>query len=134
MNDRGLAGKRPDRAVLGRRAFEQPQRGRADRHDRGRRRAARIERRGRRVAHAATFGMHPVAGVSSALTGRNVPAPTCSVTLCSADAARVRALRHQLVGEMQARRRRRDRAFVAREHGLVVGAVLLVGGARGDAI
>ena len=38
-----------------------------------------------------------------------------------------RELCQQFVGEMQARGRRRDRAFVAREQGLVVGAVLLVG-------
>ncbi len=41
--------------------------------------------------------------VSSALTGRNVPAPTCSVTPCRLDAARAQALQ-QRVGEMQARR------------------------------
>ena len=60
-----------------------------------------------------------------------MPGPTCSVTLCTADAAR-REPRQQLIGEMQARGRRRDRAFVAREQGLVVGAVLLVGLALGS--
>ena len=54
-----------------------------------------------------------VSAVSSALTGRNVPAPTCSVTKWRDDAARVQR-RQQLGREMQARRRRGDGAVVAR--------------------
>ena len=41
------------------------------------------------------------------------------------DAARAQRL-HQAFGEMQARGRRGDGAFLVREHGLVVGAVALV--------
>ena len=49
-----------------------------------------------------------------------------------ADAARVQA-RQQNVGEMQAGGRRCHRAFVAREHGLVIGAVARIRRtARGD--
>ena len=54
--------------------------------------------------------------VSSAFTGRNVPAPTCSVTLCEADAALLEA-GQQLFGEMQAGGRRRHRAFLAGQRG-----------------
>ena len=70
--------------------------------------------------------------VSSAFTGRNVPAPTCSVTLCMA-MPRCASASVSAVGEMQPRGRRRDRSFVVREHGLIVGVVLRVGRTpRGD--
>ncbi len=43
-------------------------------------RARRVQRLRRRRADLAPFRMHLVIAVSVALTGRNVPAPTCSVT------------------------------------------------------
>ena len=63
--------------------------------------------------------------VSSAFTGRNVPAPTCSVTKCC-EMPRASSVGHQFGREMQPRRRRSHRSFLAGEHGLVSGAIALV--------
>ena len=76
--------------------------------------------------HRTAFGVHPVAGGVVGLHRQERARPDMQRHLVHGDAAR-REPRQQLVGEMQARGRRRDRALVAREQGLVVGAVLLVG-------
>ena len=71
--------------------------------------------------------------VSSAFTGRKVPAPTCSVTLCKATpravsrASRLSVKCRPAVGAA-------TEPSGARKHGLVVGAVLLVGRAPGGDI
>ena len=70
--------------------------------------------------------MHLVVGRVLGMDRQECPRPHMQRHLVHADAAR-REPGQQLIGEMQARSRRRDRAFVAREQGLVVGAVLLVG-------
>ena len=70
--------------------------------------------------------------MSSALTGRKVPAPTCRVSVSRPIAARVERF-EQPRREVQRRGRRGDGALLAREHRLVIGAVRLVGRAlRGD--
>src|SRR5262245_5685535 len=72
------------------------------------------------------------AAVSAALTGRNVPAPTCSVTLCS---VMPRCVRREISASVKCspRRRRRYRTFHLCEYGLIVHPIALVGGApRGD--
>ena len=51
-----------DRAVLARRAFEQPQRGRADRDQPPARGPRGVEPVGRRGVDPAPFGVHPVLG------------------------------------------------------------------------
>ena len=71
--------------------------------------------------------------VSSALTGRKVPAPTCSVTKCVATPCASRRAK-KLRREMQAGGRRRDRAVLAGIDRLVVVAVAFVLGARGGDI
>ena len=53
--DRGLAGKRRDRAVLGRGAFQQPQRGGADRDDAAAGARAALSARGGLGGDAAPF-------------------------------------------------------------------------------
>jgi hypothetical protein len=73
----------------------------------------------------ADFRMHLVLAVSSALTGRNVPAPTCNVTKAGAMPRCIQA-RKQRVGEMQARRGGCHRAFLAGVDGLVILAVARV--------
>ena len=60
--DRGLARKRLDGAVLGRSAFEQPQRGGADRDDTAAPGAGRVQRGRGLGSDAAPFGVHPVLG------------------------------------------------------------------------
>ena len=120
--DRGLACEGRDRAVLARPRF----RAAAAKSSRPRR-CGPPARRAALSASAVAALTTPYSAcirwssVSSALTGRNVPAPTCSVTLCRR--RRAPQPRHQVVGEMQARGRRRDRALVVREQGLVVAAV-----------
>ena len=110
--DRRVAGKRRDGAVLARRAFQQAERRGADGDDRPPRARAAL----RRAPSAAETEPHSAcmrwSAVSSAFTGRKVPAPTCSVTKWQRDAALVETAK-QLVGEMQAGRRRRDRTLVA---------------------
>ena len=71
--------------------------------------------------------------VSSAFTGRKVPAPTCSVTLWMAT-PRAFSRASSAVGEMQPGGGRRHRALLGGKQGLVVGAVLLVGRAAGGDI
>ena len=66
------------------------------------------------------------------MTGRNVPGADMQRHVMRA-MPRASKRREQLVGEMQARGRRGDRAFLAREDRLVVGAVALVG-RRGGAM
>ena len=61
----------------------------------------------------------------SAFTGRNVPAPTCSVSVSRADPARVERV-EQARREVQRGGRRCDRPLLAREHRLIIVAVRLV--------
>ena len=70
--------------------------------------------------------------VSSALTGRKVPAPTCRVSVSRPMPCALQRL-DQARREVQRRGRRGDRPVLPREHGLVIVAVGLVGRApRGD--
>ena len=69
------------RPVLVGGAFEQPQRGRADRDDAAAGGAGRVEAGGRFRRDPAPFGVHDMVFVSSALTGRKVPAPTWRVSV-----------------------------------------------------
>ena len=62
MNRRGLAGERTDDAVVRARAFEQPQRGRANRHDAAAGAPDRIERVRRLRADAAMLAVHAMGG------------------------------------------------------------------------
>ena len=91
-------------------------------------RARRVERVGRRRADDAVLGMHPVIGRVVGLHRQERAGADMQRHGVHADAARLQP-RHQIVGEMQSGGRRRDRAFVVREQRLVVGAVLVVGGA-----
>ena len=68
--------------------------------------------------------------VSSTLTGRNVPAPTCSVSRCR-PTPRSRSAASSAGVKCSPAVGRCDRALIGREHGLVVGAHPLVGRALG---
>ena len=124
--DRRVALERLDRAVLAGRAFEQAQRGRADRDQPPARRARALSR----SAVAASIRPHSAcirwSAVSSALTGRKVPGADMEGQRLARDPARVERV-EQRGGEMQRRGRRGDRAFLPREHRLVIGAVGGVG-------
>ena len=89
-------------------------------------RAHRVERGRRLGAHAAALGMHAVVGGVRRLDRQKGAGPHMQGHPVQRDAARLQG-RDQLRREMQARGRRRDRAFLAREHGLIVVAVVLVG-------
>ena len=120
--------------VLAGRAFEQAQRGRADRDQPPARRPRCVEPLGGRGVDPAPFGVHRDArSVSSALTGRKVPAPTCRVSVSRPMPALVER-RDQPGGEVQRRGRRGDRALLAREHRLVIVAVGRVGRPRCEAM
>ena len=83
-----------------------------------------------RSAVAASIRPHSAcilcSSMSSALTGRKVPAPTCRVSV-SRPIPRAFERFEQPLGEMQRGGRRGDRAFLAREHRLIIGAIRLVG-------
>jgi len=82
--------------------------------------------RPRMAGDAAPFGMHPVPGRVIVLTGKKVPAPTCSVIRWNCDARARNAASsadvkcNPAVGAATA-------PSLAREHGLVVGGVALIG-------
>ena len=82
----------------------------------------RVQPRRRVRCQDRAFGMHAVLRVSSAVTGRKVPSPTCRVTASRAMPVASSA-RKQFRREMQARRGRRHRAVCAREQGLVVARI-----------
>ena len=92
--DRRLAFEGAKLAVLAGGAFEQPRRSRADGDDAAAARPRRVERLGgRRVEPAPFRSAWRGRSVSSAFTGRKVPAPTCSVRRKSrAPAASTRAI------------------------------------------
>ncbi len=113
--DRGLRRERPDACRPRPAALSsRPQRGRADRDDAPARAARGVERVGGLRVTSPYSACILWSAVSSAFTGRKVPAPTCSVTV-RADPARLRAAPPELVREVQAGGRRRHRAFMVRQ-------------------
>ncbi len=106
-------------------AFQQPQRGRADGDDTPALRACVIEKCGRLFADMADFLMHAVLGRILRLDRQECPRPDMQRHESAVDAGGVECL-EQALGEMQAGRRRGDRAFLARIDRLVVLAVALV--------
>ncbi|MPL73139.1 hypothetical protein SDC9_18932 [bioreactor metagenome] len=128
----GGAAERAHRAVLGRRAFDQPQRGGADRDDPPARGAGGVDLLGRRRGDLAPFRVHLVGLDVLDLHRQEGARAHMQRHLGERDALRMDRLKQRL-GEMQARRRRGHGARVAREDRLVIGLVGLVGGAqRGD--
>ena len=77
------------------------------------------------LADDAVFGVHAVLFDGVGLHRQERARADMQRDRVQADAARLQP-RHELVGEMQTRGRRRDRAFVVREQRLVVGAVVVV--------
>ena len=125
--DVGVAGKGPDHAIGIGGAFQGAQRCGANRRDPPARAMNGIQpRRGLRHPVARVSACMRCWLVSSAVTGRKVPSPTCRVT-----ASRVTPLcarrGEQLRREVQARRGRRHRAVLARKNGLVIGDILRIG-------
>ena len=109
------------------RALEQPQRGRADRHDAPAGRPRRVERVGGLGADRAPLGVHvvlvAVVAPSSAGTSRRRHA----ASPCDASTPIASRRCEQRLGEMQPGRRRRDGAVFAGIDRLVVAPVEAVG-------
>ena len=125
--DRGFAGEGPQFAILAGGAFQQPQRGRADRDDPPAFGARRIERIGHLGRHRAEFGMHLVAFGVVRLDRQERAGADVQRHLVQGDAARLQP-RQQSVREMQARPSAPPPSpRHGRKHGLVVGPVLIVG-------
>ena len=119
-------GSHPARFVGG--AFEQAQRGRADRDDPAAGGAGGVEPLGRLGRDPAPFGVHDMVVGVVGLDRQEGAGADMEGQDFVADAG-FGERRHQGRREMERGGRRRDRPFLAREHGLIIVAVARVGGA-----